>query len=107
MKAESRDSDLFQALVLFQVKAVAFVTVPKDKDEREGRAKALIQALEAISVLGFEQFGAKLMEVAAYGCDPGEVLCHGVCQPEDNCHYGYALESASNRPVPVDKRTGD
>jgi len=83
MKAESSDSDFFQALVLFQVKAVAFGAAAKGEDKAY-RATAMKKALETLSVEGFREFLPQLgekpvTEVATLGCDKDYVLCHGVC----------------------------
>jgi hypothetical protein len=97
MKAKSFDGDFFHALVLFQVKAVAFVATARSKNERAMRAKRLTQTLERLSVLDFKHFHAALKGRALIEggcpCGDGYVCCHGVCMPEESC-YGY-LEAQS------------
>jgi len=92
MKAKnSFNGDFFHALVLFQVKAVAFVATAKTKDERATRAKRLTQTLERLSVADFNDFHAALKKGRALigggcSCPPGYVCCHGVCMPEESCY---------------------
>jgi len=105
MKAQTLEGDFFHALVLFQIKAVAFVTAPKRKEERAERARAVTAALAKLSVHGFEQFAAKMVsfDVAGLGCDDGYVLCHGVCQPPENCYNLYYAVPHEGVPMAGDK----
>ena len=89
-------AQLYQALILFQARALTHAMNGESTEERVGRAQLILGLLEKANKKLDKNFPKPEMLKMSRECGDGLVNCHGVCIDPNGC---WDLAKAKKEPI--------